>query len=287
VSSLVLRFGGFEFHPESGELIAEGQRTRLEPQPAKVLFLLASRPGEVISRDDLKGEIWPADTFVDFERGINYCIRRVRTALGDTANAPRFIETLPKRGYRFLLAVETAPGGEPTADNEPIEPSPHRRAHPRLAVALILAGLGVIAAVLAAHHSTRPPTIAVTLFDNETGRPELDRAAQVFTDVLVERLAREGGRWSVIGNASLLKQRRPFQNLERIASSLHADYVVLGQLEPGPQGIAVLTHLIRARDERHLWVGRIESAAELDPRLAVRVAENVTAATIRALPPTR
>src|ERR1700719_3048799 len=102
----VLRFDRFEFHIDSGELITLGSRVRLETQPPKLVALLACRPGDLVSREELRREIWPADTFVDFERGINYCIRSVRRALDDSAAAPRFIETLPRRGYRFLPAVE-------------------------------------------------------------------------------------------------------------------------------------------------------------------------------------
>src|SRR5260370_5652903 len=113
----VLRFDRFEFQVDSGELITLDSRVRLEPQPAKLLALLACRPGELVSREELQREIWPADTFVDFERGINYCIRSIRRALDDSAAAPRFIETLPRRGYRFLPAVEDL-SGSPSVEME-------------------------------------------------------------------------------------------------------------------------------------------------------------------------
>jgi DNA-binding winged helix-turn-helix (wHTH) protein/TolB-like protein len=292
----VLRFDRFEFHPHSGELISAGSRVRLEPQPAKVLTALASRPGQLVSRDELQREIWSAETFVDFERGLNYCVRRIRSALDDSAVAPRFIETLPKRGYRFLMAVdrsgsqelEPAPADQ-AAEASPLDAAPRIRGSHRtarrlalIAAALILAGAAV---VLSTRSSTLPtvptsPTLAVTLFDNETGRPDLDRAAQVLTDTLVERLARDTPRWSVIGNAAILRTPRPMRNLGTIASSLHADFVVLGQILPGERGLTVLTHLIRARDQRHLWVGRFESLAVLDARQAGRIAD--TAATAAA-----
>ena len=122
------------------------------------------------------------------------------------------------------------------------------------------------------------PTVAITRFDNETGRPELDRVAQVLDDTLVERMAREPARWSVIGNAPILRQPRPIRNLAAIGSSLHADYIVLGQILPAERGVRVLTHLIRARDLRHVWVGRFEAPPELSAGLADRVAASVAAA---------
>ena len=97
-----LRFGVFEMDLRSGELRRQGALVRLQPQPFKVLALLASRAGEVVTREEIQAEVWPAGTFVDFEQSLNFCIRQIRTALGDQAVTPRFVETLPKRGYRWI-----------------------------------------------------------------------------------------------------------------------------------------------------------------------------------------
>src|SRR5260370_6810365 len=110
----ILRFDVFELDTGSGELRKNGDRIKLPPQPFRVLELLVRRGGEVLTRADSRERIW-CDSFVDFEQGLNFCIRQIREALGDTADAPRFIETLPRRGYRFLLPVETPPTVEPKA----------------------------------------------------------------------------------------------------------------------------------------------------------------------------
>jgi len=102
----MLRFGPFEFDPSTGDLRKGGRRLRLAPQPARVLGLLAGRAGEVITRDQIRSDLWPRDTFVDFELGINHCLKQIRATLGDCAASSRFIETLPKRGYRFIAPVE-------------------------------------------------------------------------------------------------------------------------------------------------------------------------------------
>src|SRR5215831_1822534 len=102
---LVLRFAAFELDSTAGELRQRGDLIKLPPQPFRVLELLVSRSGEVITRDQLRDHVWNEDTVVDFEQGLNFCIRRIREVLGDTAESPRFIETLPRRGYRFLLPV--------------------------------------------------------------------------------------------------------------------------------------------------------------------------------------
>ena len=107
-SSAVLRFATFELNAATGELRQQGELIKLAPQPFKVLELLASRGGEVVTRAEIRDRIWRGDTFVDFDQGLNFCIRQIREVLSDTADAPRFIETLPRRGYRFLMPVSHA-----------------------------------------------------------------------------------------------------------------------------------------------------------------------------------
>src|SRR5215471_6493262 len=105
--SPVLTFGEFELKPGAGELRRHGDLIKLPPQPFKVLEFLVRHGGEVVTRAEIREHVWAGDTFVDFEQGLNFCIRQIREALGDTADAPTFIETLPRRGYRFLMPVGT------------------------------------------------------------------------------------------------------------------------------------------------------------------------------------
>src|SRR5215467_10987079 len=103
-----VRFGLFEIEVQAGELRKQGFKVKLQEQPFQVLVMLLERPGEVVTRDELKRRLWPSDTYVDFEGGLNRAINKLREALGDDADSPRFIQTLPRRGYRFLAPVETA-----------------------------------------------------------------------------------------------------------------------------------------------------------------------------------
>ena len=103
----VRRFGEFQFHPETGELFRSGERVELQNQPARVLELLTRRPGELVTRDELRETVWGGDTCVDFDRSLNFCIRRIRVALGDSTRSPLYLETLPRRGYRFVAPVAT------------------------------------------------------------------------------------------------------------------------------------------------------------------------------------
>jgi len=122
----LFRFGVFEIDAASGELRKAGMRVRLQEQPSRVLLMLVERPGEVIARDELRQKLWPADTFVDFDHSLNTIINKLREVLGDSASSPRFIETLAKRGYRFLPSVETIGNGrEEQAASEAGSPSSH------------------------------------------------------------------------------------------------------------------------------------------------------------------
>jgi eukaryotic-like serine/threonine-protein kinase len=116
------RFGVFELDPRGGELWKAGVRTRLQPQPARVLTLLVTRAGELVTREEIQHEVWPEGTFVDFEQSLNFCIRQIRTALGDQAATPRYVETLPRRGYRLLVPVEVVGG----ANHAPVVDPAHK-----------------------------------------------------------------------------------------------------------------------------------------------------------------
>src|SRR5256885_15594920 len=106
-----LRFGDFEFDSLSGKLFREGRPVRIQPQPLRVLGALLERAGEIVFREQLRTRIWGDTTFVEFDQGLNYCIRQIRRALRDGASEPLYIETLPKQGYRFIAPVIGAPGG--------------------------------------------------------------------------------------------------------------------------------------------------------------------------------
>src|SRR5215813_2129307 len=108
-----LRFSAFEVDVRAGELRKHGVRIRLQDQPFRMLLALLERPGEVVTREELQRQIWPSDTFVDFDRGLNNAVKRLREALADSADQPRYIETIPKRGYRFLEVVNGSHAAEP------------------------------------------------------------------------------------------------------------------------------------------------------------------------------
>lgn len=105
-AGVVFRFGSFELTPATAELRKQGRIVRLAHQPSRVLLLLVTRAPEVVTREEIRETTWGSETFIDYRQGINTAIRQIRTALGDTATSPRFLETLPRRGYRFIAPVE-------------------------------------------------------------------------------------------------------------------------------------------------------------------------------------
>jgi DNA-binding winged helix-turn-helix (wHTH) protein/TolB-like protein len=251
---VVHKFGIFEFDDESGELSRNGRAIALEPQPAKALALLLARPGDVVTRDELKAAVWGSDTHVDFDRGIAYCISQVRTALSDSAENPRFVQTIPRVGFKFIAPVAGATGA-PAA----------RTFNAWVTIPLILA-LAAVAVGLVVEMIRTPPqqgrvVIAVSVFDNETGNAEYDRPVAGLSDLVVERLTRlDPNRIAVIGNAAVLRQPRNIRNLKAVAQNVKADYVLLGQLQRGETGLRFITHFIRLRDEAHLKANRLPIA---------------------------
>jgi DNA-binding winged helix-turn-helix (wHTH) protein/TolB-like protein len=259
---MIYRFGTFEFDSETGELRKNGRAIALEPQPAKALTLLLSKPDEVVTREELKGAVWGSETHVDFDRGIAYCISQVRTALGDNADNPRFIQTIPRVGFKFIAPVAPA---APVAPVAPVAPA--ATFNKWVTIPLILAMAAVTVGLVVETFRTPPDqgrvVIAVSVFDNETGNTEYDRPVAGLSDLVVERLTKlDPNRIAVIGNAAVLRQPRNTRNLKGVAANVKADYVLLGQLQRGESGLRFITHFIRLRDEAHLKANRLDVADE-------------------------
>jgi len=160
----LIGFGPFELDTRGGELRRGGVRIRLQEQPFQVLVILLEHAGDVVVREDLIGRLWPKNTFVDFDRGLNKAINRLREVLGDSADKPRFIETLPKRGYRFLAQVTTVTGGASNGEEE------HGPILPR--------------------HALHIDSLAVMPLDNLSGDPAQEYFSDGMTDELIGAVSR-------------------------------------------------------------------------------------------------
>lgn len=261
-----IRFGLFEFDPSTGELRRAGNPVKLSAQPTQVLGILLANAGEVVTRDTLRQAVWGPDTFVDFDSGLNFCIAQIRTALGDSADSPRYVKTVPKRGYQFIA---------PTGGNE----APARRREMRRLIApALLVGLMAAIALIYSHPWTAKPglRVAVVRFDNETNHHEYDQLADALTDSVTAALTSTANdRYTVIGNAAILRVPRSQRDLKAIGTSLGANYVILGQVQDGVLGVRILAHLIRLPDQTHLRVASLERKVNDLKKMQAEVATSI------------
>lgn len=263
---MTYRFGVFEFDTDQGELRKSGRTVALEPQPAKALALLLARAGEVVGRDDLRDAVWGAGTHVDFDRGLAYCLSQIRSALGDSGENPRFVQTLPKKGYKFIAPVTATAAGPdtgPVPAERVVPPRAGEAFRKWQAVGYAVVGVALVIGWLFSRAApaglSRRVVIAVSVFDNETGLSEHDRVVAGLADLVVTRLAQMApAGLDVIGNAAVLRQPRNIRNLKAVAAVVPADYVLLGQLQQGEAGFRFITHVIRLSDEAHLKANRLQ-----------------------------
>jgi len=310
------RFGVYEVDFRAGELLKSGRRIRLQDQPLRVLEMLLENPGEAITREELRQKLWPGDTFVDFDHGLNNAINRLREALNDSADRPRFIETLPRRGYRFVakvsyetvsdLRAETASTVEPSGSAEPSCTTPgtseiakSRSVQPvRRPIRLwLLAGTAVAVALLVfvllryrhpfgSSAAMRIQSIAILPLENLSGDPSEDNFAIGLTDDLTTSLAQlRGLRVISRTSATLLKATK--KPLPEIAKEFGLDAVVEGSVSRSKGRIRVNTQLIYAQRDSHIWAHEYEGPstdpANMEHQIANDIAVRVGAGV--ALPP--
>src|ERR1035438_1848953 len=239
-----LRFATFEVDAGSRELFKQGRKVKLQEQPFELLLALLERPGEVLTREELEQRIWPDDTVVDFDRGINRAINRVRDALGDSAENPRFVETLPRRGYRFIAPVqeldladaELAPSGEGEGATRepPAGPTSGARAFAGKRVLLAAAGAMALAAALfwnpgnwrdrltGASPGYQVRSIAVLPFANLSNDPAQEYFTDGITDELITDLRSEIGVIASLAHRQATKSARsPSYRLQTSRTTLH------------------------------------------------------------------
>jgi TolB-like protein/DNA-binding winged helix-turn-helix (wHTH) protein len=285
------RFGPFEFDAVSGELWRDGRRVGLQRQPSRLLELLLARPGDVVTREEIRLALWGEDTHVDFERSLNFCVARLRSALRDNAAEPRFIETLPTRGYRFIApvapaAAESAAAAPPVASPAAAARRGWRGAFSRGAAVAASAAIAVTALLgwWYRHPAADAPKVVVVPFHNETGSPELDRLAKGVSDATVARLATPDRlpQLRVIGNAADFRFSFRPRDMKALGDSLGAQYLVLGQMKRDDRRMRIVAHLIRVSDQTHLWAKTYDTEA-LDLPQQASIAEEIAAAVAGAV----
>jgi TolB-like protein/DNA-binding winged helix-turn-helix (wHTH) protein/Flp pilus assembly protein TadD len=261
---IIVTFGPYEFNPRFGELRKEGMRVRLEGQPLAILQSLLDRPGELVTREELRKKLWREDTFVDFERSLNAAVKRLRAALNDSPDQPRYIETLARRGYRFIAPVNTAGtvGAvvSSVTPNLPFArlPSAVRGRRLRL-IAMAVCGIVVLTwGWRQWRHRTAAPaapvihSLAVLPLENLSGDPSQEYLADGMTEELIGRLSgiqdlRVTSRTSVMG----FKDTK--RSVPEIAKMLGVDAIVEGSVVRDGNRIRVHAQLIRAASDEHFW----------------------------------
>ena len=291
------RFGVFEADVRSGELRKNGSKVKLQEKPFQLLLLLLEHAGEVVTRDELREALWPADTFVDFDHSLGTAVAKLRTALGDAAKNPRFVETVAGRGYRFIAPVTSGSTGvdiQSDIESQPAVPAdaesrlPPRETHrpaPRLrsgravVAAMTVAAVALLAAVVFGFNiagargllaGSRPSPIrslAVLPLQNMSKDPSEEYFVDGMTEQLITTLAQLHGI-EITSRTSAMQYKTTSKRVPEIGRELNADAVIEGSVVRSGNRVRITAQLVDARSDQHLWARSYER--DFDDVLAVQ-----------------
>lgn len=305
----VYRFGLFEVDGRSGELRKHGRAIKLRGRPFDILLLLLARRGDLMTRDELRHLLWPADTFVDFDHGLNSAMNRLREALGDSAESPRYIETLPKRGYRFIAPIEVidrsleASVERKPSEHEPLagrlasgEPqrSPAHLLGPSRAVLLAAAGALLAVIVIAGLYlrigrgapAGSKMTLAVLPFENLSAEADQDFFTDGFTDEMIAELGKlDPEHLGVIARTTTRLYKNARKDIGQIHRELGVDYVLEGSIRRAANRVRITAQLVQASDMTHLWAESydrdVSDVLTIQSEVAMKIAHSLTLALHR------
>jgi len=280
----VVRFGTFEVDVPAGELRKNGLKLRLQEQPFQVLAALLERPGEVVTREELRSRLWPGDTFGDFDNGLNAAIKRLRDALGDSSESPRFVETLARRGYRFIAPVDKV--SEPKTGLRTLLARATRAS--RLPYLLGPAGAVVaIIALIAAFNwagnyrssigagGLTIKSLAVLPLKSFSSDPEQEYFADAMTDQLIAELSRINSL-KIISRTSVMQYKgEKRKSLPQIARELGVDGIIEGSVLRSGNRVRIAAQLVYAPTDQHIWTEAYERDLGDVLKLQAEVAEAV------------
>ena len=310
-----VRFGDYELDLRLQELRKHGIRLKLQEQPYQILQVLTERPSELVTREELQRRLWPSDTFVDFEHGLYNGIKRLREILSDSAESPRYIETVPRRGYRFICNVERVNQGvarehfenlpalevpaalpaQPQPEPQQISPPPKIPVLPRnlqdplrlpsrkqlvpvLAIlAFVLVAFFAINHFLRFHaHSGSVPMMVVLPFENLTGDTDKEFVSDGFTEEMIAQLGQSnGGQMLVIARTSAMSYKGSSKSIKDICKELGASYALDGSIRPAHDGLLITVALIRADDQTNIWAHEYSRSIDDLTSLQAEVAQEV------------
>jgi len=263
----IVRFGVYELDLQAGGLRKNGMRIRCQEQPLQVLAALLERPGELVTREELRRRVWPEDTFVDFDHALNTAVKKIRASLNDDADFPRYIETVPRRGYRFIAPVteETSQAIEVPAPSPPMEEGNNLQEEPfqlrwlvlSLAVAVMAGGFYYLTSHRTRVSAVAPPNhliLAVLPFQNMTSDVTQDSFSDGMTEETISQLGRVNSkRFGVIARTSAMKYKNAQKSVQEIGRELHADYILEGSIRKEGSRVRIATQLVRAEDQSPRW----------------------------------
>ena len=278
------RFGEYELDAHAGELRKRGLRIRLHGQPLQVLAVLLQNAGQLVTREELKNQLWAADTFVDFDHSLHNAIARIREALGDSAEKPRYIETLPRKGYRFIAQVEEFDARAPELATSPPNQivKTRSRTFGFLAMLLVIAAGSSLWIAKASRRATpvQIRSVAVLPLDNLSGDASQDYFADAMTDELITNLAKIGAL-RVTSRTTVTLYKHTSKTLPEIARELNVDGIVEGSIVRSGQHVRVTAQLILASSDQHLWADTYDrnlgDALNLQNEIAGSIAQQVRA----------
>lgn len=263
-------FDEFEIDVCLRHLRKGGERIPLQEQPFQVLLTLIQRHGELVTREELRAQIWPKGTFVDFDHALNTAIKKIRAALGDSANVPRYVETIPRRGYRFLVPVEKVLDNDCGRVVLPDALAPRTRApiilnrlRGQVTAIFVLALGAACSAYLYSHWSTNREQserimLIVLPFENISGDSAQDFLSEGFSEELTTHLGRvDPKRLAVVARVTAAAYARN-KTVAEIGRDLHVDYVLEGSVRRDERRVRVTAQLIRVRDQGHVWANEFD-----------------------------
>jgi TolB-like protein/DNA-binding winged helix-turn-helix (wHTH) protein/Tfp pilus assembly protein PilF len=283
-----LSFGPFDADLHSGELWKHGTRIRLQSQPFQLLTMLLERPGELVTREEICQKLWSENTFVDFDHSLGTALNKIREALDDSPSEPRFVETLPKRGYRFIAPVTVVgiveePSLPPSSDSETHAVDQHRRKAVTSKILGVCTAVAIIASALLGWSWLHPRTvrsIAVLPLANLSGDASQQFFADAVTDELTTNLAQIGSI-RVISHTSAVACSGAKKSAAEIAHCLGVDALVEGSVARSGSRVRVTTQLIRAASDSHLWAHtydrEIRDVLTVQGEMAREIAESISA----------
>jgi len=293
----VIRFGVYELNVRTNELRKHGIRLRMQEQPLQVLLTLLERSGELVTREEIRNRVWPQNTFVSFDHALNTAVKKIRATLNDDADAPRFIETVPRRGYRFIAPVHAAvPAAVTAAEPEPsveIEEEKVSLLNKWLRPRNIAIGISalVLLAVLAFYMNSlraraivgipgKRVMVAVLPFQNMSGDPSQEYFSDGMTEETITQLGRlHSDQLGVIARTSAMKYKHAAKSIEEIGRELHVDYVLEGSIRRQGNRVRIEAQLIRTSDQSPRWSRdfdrNLSDAISLETDVATAIANEI------------